>query len=188
MNHPMDQSRLTSWLQAPPITDASAVVWALVAIAVPTAIRESLTDVVVGCEFTPFLPFVLLAAILLPWAYACGIALLSPAISGALVLSGREQTTSLDCFLTATALFLASSAAIIGAVVFIRRLFAASHLRGLDESSGGVVFSLDKQEVWAHWYGSGPPVHLGSQDRVERMMEDFLAQVEVGKRLNRKKD
>ena len=52
-------------------------------------------------------------------------------------------------------------------------------------SAGGIVFSLEKGEVWASWYGHGAPVHLGSQRKVSEMMEDFLAQVEVGKRLNR---
>ena len=58
--------------------------------------------------------------------------------------------------------------------------------RGADESPGGIVFSLDDGKVWASWYGQGPPVLLGSQKKVSGMMEDFLAQEEVGKRLTRK--
>jgi hypothetical protein len=45
----------------------------------------------------------------------------------------------------------------------------------VDDASGGVVFSLDKGEVWASWNGQGIPVRLGSQRRVARMMLDFLA-------------
>jgi hypothetical protein len=50
--------------------------------------------------------------------------------------------------------------------------------------SGGLVFSLEKGEVWASWYGQDVPVRLGSQRKVAEMMEDFLAQEQLGKRLN----
>jgi hypothetical protein len=84
---------------------------------------------------------------------------------------------------TGAGVFLASSALIVGVVVLIRQVFSATHLRGRDESAGGVVFSLEKNEVWASWYDEGPPVRLGSKQKVEAMMQDFLAQVEVAKRL-----
>ena len=52
-----------------------------------------------------------------------------------------------------------------------------------ERAPAGIIFSLEKGEVWASWHGSGPPMRLGSQERVEAMMEDFLAQGELGKRL-----
>ena len=58
--------------------------------------------------------------------------------------------------------------------------------RGTDESLGGIVFSLERGEVWASWYGNAPPVLLGSQRKVSEMMQDFLKQEELGKRLNEK--
>jgi hypothetical protein len=51
-----------------------------------------------------------------------------------------------------------------------------------------VIFSLDRGQVWASWYGQGPPVLLGSQRRVGEMMKDFLAHEELAKRLNRNSD
>jgi len=49
---------------------------------------------------------------------------------------------------------------------------------------GGIVFSLEQDQVWASWYGQGAPVRLGSRRKVADMMEDFLAQEELAKRLN----
>ena len=72
----------------------------------------------------------------------------------------------------------------IGAAILIRRVIMAIRVRGSDESAGGIVFSLEKGEVWASWYGEGPSLRLGSQQRVSAMMADFLKQEEVGKRLN----
>jgi hypothetical protein len=74
----------------------------------------------------------------------------------------------------------------IGAVMVIRRVAAAMLRRDFDESAGDIVFSLQNDEVWASWYGAGPPMRLGSQNRVEIMMEDFLAQGELGKRLTQR--
>jgi hypothetical protein len=54
-----------------------------------------------------------------------------------------------------------------------------------DEAKGGVIFSMEDGHVWASWYGQGPPVCLGSQQKVGRMMEDFLAQEELAKRFAR---
>jgi len=72
----------------------------------------------------------------------------------------------------------------IGAAILIRRVIMAIRVRGSDESAGGIVFSLEKGEVWASWYGQGAPIRLGTQRKVSEMMEDFLAQVRLGKRLN----
>jgi hypothetical protein len=60
----------------------------------------------------------------------------------------------------------------------------AIRVRGSDESAGGIVFSLEKGEVWASWYGQGAPVLLGSQRKVSEMMSDYLAQERLGKRLS----
>jgi hypothetical protein len=58
--------------------------------------------------------------------------------------------------------------------------------RGADETLGGIVFSLEKGQVWASWYGRGAPVLLGSQRKVSEMMQDFLAQEELARRLSAK--
>src|SRR5687767_7718366 len=77
---PMSYIRLTRWLQAPFVTGGSALVCGVVAVALPTIIRVSANGVVTGCEFTPYLPFVLLSAILLRWWQAGAVALASAAV------------------------------------------------------------------------------------------------------------
>ncbi|MFL6747925.1 MAG: hypothetical protein ACJ8E6_04435, partial [Sphingomicrobium sp.] len=145
------------WLNAPPATGRLALLCGIFAVALPTAIRAAIDGVVTGCEFTPYLPFVLLSAILLRWWQASAVALASVAILGGLFAHPDHSYLS-PCFLSAAAIFLASSAAIIGTVVAARRLLAASRFCGVDGSEGGIIFSLEHGEVLASWPGSGPPV------------------------------
>jgi hypothetical protein len=178
----MFRAALTRWLQAPPVTGWLAFVFALVALWVPTIIRLSVSGVVTGCEFTPYLPFVLLCAILLRWWQASAVAVAAVAILGGLFAGAPQHNPA--CFMPAAAIFLASSAVMIGVAILVRSVIVALQKSGADESSGGVVFSLEKGQVWASWYGQGSPVLLGSQRKVSAMMEDFLAQEELGRRLN----
>jgi hypothetical protein len=174
----------TRWLIMPLLTGRRALLCALVAIALPTLARAAVHGVVTGCEFTPYLPFVLVCAILLRWWQAGAVAIVSVGIMGGLF--GGVQAHHMDCFMPAAGMFMASSAMMIGIAVSVRCVISALRNRGADESAGGIVFSLEKGEVWASWYGHSAPVHLGSQRKVSEMMEDFLAQVEVGKRLTRR--
>jgi hypothetical protein len=185
---PMTHAGLTRWLQAPPATGRLALLCMTVAAAIPTIIRAAIDDVVTGCEFTPYLPFVLLSALLLRWWQASAVALASVAILGGLFVGPPISLLSSECFISSAGIFLASSAMMIGAVILVRRVFAALQNRGADESAGGIVFSLEKDQVWASWYESGPPIRLGSQKKVGEMMKDFLAQGELAKRLTRKSD
>lgn len=52
----------------------------------------------------------------------------------------------------------------------------------------GVIFSLRNGEVWASWPGLPDTVRLGEVGEVSAMMRDFLQQVELGERLNRRAD
>ncbi len=180
----MIRARLTRWLLAPSLTGRLALLFGIFILVVPTIVRADVDDVVTGCEFTPYLPFVLLAALLLRWWNAAAVALASVAILGTLFIGPPNQLLASSCFLSSAGIFLAASAAMIGSVMLFRSVVAAVHRRGADESAGGIVFSLERGEVWASWYGQGPPVLLGSQEKVSGMMEDFLAQQELGKRLN----
>ncbi len=182
----MIRAGLTRWVQAPPVTGPLALLGGFVAVALPTGIRAAIDGVVTGCEFTPYLPFVLLSAILMRWWHAGLVALVSVAVLGGLFFGPLIDPHGMACFLSGASIFLASSAVMIAIVVFARRVFGAMLNRGADESSGGIVFSLDQGKVWASWYGQGPPVLLGSQRKVSVMMEDFLAQEELGKRLTRR--
>lgn len=182
----MIANRLTRWLWAPVLTGPSAIFGALLAVAIPTVVRAAVIGVVTGCEFTPYLPFVLLSAILLGWWQASLVALASVGILGGLFVGPSMSHIAKHCFLSGAGIFLAASAIIIVTVVAIRRT-VGGRVRTADEGQGGVVFSLDDGQVWASWYGQGQPVRLGSQERVGEMMEDFLAQVELGRRFSRRR-
>ena len=181
----MLRSEWTRWLCGPPLRGYLALLCAIVAIGIPAALRFAVSGVVTGCEYTPYLPFILICAILLPWWYAAAAALATVGIMGGMF--GGSPAFHLACFFDATVLFLTSSAIMIGIAVAIRGVISALQQRGADESAGGIVFSLEKGEVWASWYGQGPPVLLGSQRKVSEMMQDFLAQEQLGKRLNAQK-
>ena len=165
-----------------------AVLTGIAAIALPTIVRSAVNGAVTGCEFTPYLPFVLFAAVLLGWVPAGIVALASVAIMGGLFVGPAARFLETPCFLSAAGIFLASSAMMIGIVALIRQAIAALDRRGSDEAAGGVIFSVERGQVWASWYGEGPPLLLGSRRRVGEMMKDFLAQEELAKRLSRKSD
>ena len=171
------------WFQPPLLLGPEALLWGLVAVAIPTAIRAAVDGTVTGCEFTPYLPFVLASAIMMRWWAAGAVALLCVAIMGGLF--GGPAHHDISCFVDSSAIFLASSAFMIGAAVLVRRTIKGLQTRGGDETLGGIVFSLEDGQVWASWYGQDSPVLLGSQRRVSEMMEDFLAQGRVANRLAR---
>ena len=179
--------RAIQWLRTPPVTGWNALLCGVALVAVPTAVRAAINGAVTGCEFTPYLPFVLVSAILMGWRQAIAVALASVGVLGGL-FTGDSHAPLEACFLSGAGIFLASSAMIIGIAVVIRRVIAGLEPQGADADSGGIIFSLEKGEVWASWYGQSPPVRLGSQKRVGAMMEDYLAQVEIGKRLTGQSD
>jgi hypothetical protein len=169
----MVRAGITRLLQGPPLSGSAALLVTAGALAVPTGVRAALTGVVTGCEFTPYLPFVLLTAILVGWRHATVVAIASVAILGGVIVRQPDAPFDKSCFLSGAGIFLAASAMILAIIV------AARHA-GRNESTGGIRFSLDQGDVWASWYGQSPPVRLGSQRTVAEMMEDFLSQSEQG--------
>ena len=180
----MMRAELNRWLRVPTLTGVTALACMIAAVAIPTLARASLNGEITGCEFTPYLPFVLASALLLRWWHASIVAISSVAIMGGLFQGSLLHPAS--CFIPAAWMFVVSSALMIGVSLVLKRVIAAIQDRGTDESAGGIVFSLDNGDVWASWYGQGSPVRLGSQRKVSEMMEDFLAQSEIAKRLTRK--
>src|SRR4051794_31572667 len=177
---PINQAGFARWLQEPPVKGWLALVCGMAAVWLPTVVRAAVNGVVTGCEFTPYLPFVLICAILLRWWQAAIVALVSVAILGGMFQGSMPHV--MPCFIPAASIFLGASAVMIGIIVLIRRAARAIESRAVEEpSSAGLRFSLDRGEVWASWYGNGRPVRLGSQRNVAEVMEDFLAQ-ESGKR------
>ena len=181
----MIRGGLMRGIHALPLSGRLALLCGLAAVLFGTVIRQAINENVTGCEFTPYLPFVLLSAILLRWWQAGIVALVSTATLGLLFMGPPSEFLTSDCFQSSAEIFLGASAAMIVLANFVRRLLRSSHVPGADESAGGIVFSLENGEVWASWYGQEHPVLLGSQPKVTEMMKDFLAQVEIGNWLNR---
>jgi hypothetical protein len=181
----MTQGGYSQWLVRPPLAGRSALLAAVMAVALPSLIRFAIEGVLQGCEFTPYLPFVFLSAILLRWWQAALVAAASVAVMGGMLMDMPYGHLTSTCFQASALTFVAGSAAMIAAAAAIRRAISALHARGADEANGGIVFSLHDNAVWATWYGLDEPVRLGSQHKVESMMTDFLAQSEAARRLNR---
>src|SRR6476469_3875471 len=172
---------LIRWLQAPCLSEWQAILLGLAAIWIPSMIRLAVNGEVTGCEFTVYLPFVLICAVLLRSWQAGLVALGSVAVHGGLFSGGMGF--QMACFEISAAIFLASSAVMIGIAALFRYMIGTYAKRATDDPMGGVVFSLEKGQVWASWYGSGSPVLLGSQPNVSEMMKDFLEQEHVARRL-----
>jgi hypothetical protein len=170
----MNRTGLAQWLDAPPLGGWAALLCGILAVGFPTAIRATLEGVVTGCEFTPYLPFVLVAAVLLRWWQAGAVALASVAVLGGMFQGAALHV--MPCFLSAAGIFLAASAMLIALVLLLRRAIALTLSRNSDEPGGGIRFSVDKGEVWASWNGQTRPVRLGSQRNVAATMKDFLAE------------
>ena len=171
----MIRSRLTRWLAAPLVTGWGALACVAAAVALPTAFRAAIDGVVTGCEFTPYLPFVLLGAVMIGWWQAGAIALISVGILGGLFASSTRMF-DMPCFISAAATFMAVSAVIIAFVMVVRRVLAGANAYGSDDQSGGVVLSPQQGDVWASWYGQGRPVRLGSQRNVSEKLGKLLTQ------------
>ena len=170
----MIRSHLTRWLAAPLVTGWTALACVAAAVALPTAFRAAIDGVVMGCEFTAYLPFVLLGAVVIGWWQAGVIALVSVGILGGLFASSTTQLFDMPCFISAAATFAAASAVIIAFVMIVRRVLGGASAHGSDDQSGGVVLTLEQGDVWASWYGQGRPVRLGSQRKVNEMLGKLL--------------
>ena len=180
---------MKKWLLAPPVPARWAPAVALAALAVPTLARLLVDGAVSGVAFTPYSPSVLLCAVLLEWRYAALVAVASALLADALFIGPRYQLVEGPTDWFGIFLFLLNAVLIICVVQAIRSLardWRRTH--ATDEPSHGLVFSLARGEAWASWYGADARVRLGPQEEVAAMMEDFLAQLEVGKRLSRAAD
>jgi len=175
---------LKQWLARPAVTGWEAMALAILAVAIPAALRESLRGIVSGCETTAFIPFVLFSAIFLGWRHATLVALAAAWSADFLFMGHNHRLLDGACDIFGDGAFLLSSALIIGLVEGIRGQISELPASGTERKSGGIVFSLRDGEAWASWYGGGSPVRLGREEDVAEMMEDFLAQLEIGKRLN----
>src|SRR5215218_7609636 len=143
----MFRANLKRWIDAPLVTGWLALLCSIAAVALPTIVRAAVNGVVTGCEFTPYLPFVLISAVLLGWKEAGAVALISVALLDGLFFGSSQVMHQGLCFLTAAGIFLASSALMIGVVILARRIIA-DLLGQPDRAVGRDILSLDNGEVW----------------------------------------
>lgn len=181
----MIKSALANLLAMPPVTGPQALLVGLGALAIPTAILSLDHALPAGACCTTYFPFVLISAVLLGPAYASLVAVGSAGLADALFMGPRFELfeSPMDTFGVTVSLI--SSALIIGLVCLFRMVIAQSKREQASSSPSGIIFSLEKGEAWATWKGSGGPVRLGPHEEVEEMMQDFLAQLELGRRLTR---
>ena len=169
------------WLVTTPLGGKPAFALAVAAVALPTMYRLSLDGLVMGIGYCPYLISVLLSAVLLGWRQAGLTALVSVAVADALFVGPRFQIVEGPTDMLGDMGFLLVSVVIIALVQAIRTAF--EDLVG-PTATDGVFFSLEGGQAWASWPTAGFHLRLGPQDDVTKMMKDFIAQVELGKRLN----
>lgn len=176
--------KLSRMLLAPPATGRRALFYGIVLIAIPTLIRLSLSPFIERLPFFPYIPFVIIAAALLDWKFASAVALGSWIVADLLFIEPHYLLRFGAYELIGFVIFAASAVLIIILVEAVR-LIVENSLRPArpDAFSTPVVFSLEGGQAWASWYGSHSWVRLGPDAEVAEMMEDFLAQRELGRRL-----
>lgn len=175
---------LRRWLIAAPITGPLAAFSALFALVVPTLIDIWIKTVVTDLCLMPYIPFVLLAAIFLGWRYAASIAVASAIVSDFWLMGVLARPFEIPAHVFALGSFMIVAAMLVIFVAAVRRLagFNIPPARP-HRPQGNIIFSLEDGVAWASWYGTQEPICLGEEDEVAAMMEDFLAQRELGRRL-----
>ena len=170
------------WLLIPSKVGLKPLVWAALAVMLPTFVWIVLEGTVKADAFTPYFPFVVLAALFLGWKLAAAVALASSATVDALFIGPPNQLLEGGEDLIAVAAFLAGSILIITVVEAARRSVLGIRRGMREQVPEGIVFSLEEGQVWASWQGREAAIQLGSETEVAAMMEDFLAQVELGRK------
>lgn len=176
---------MRKWFLAPPLTGKWAHICSIIAVALPTLIRAGFQGVVSGIPLLAYVPFVLLSAIGLGWRHATAVALGSAVVGSLLFieprfifLAGPTDIFAITAFLVGSAMIIKFAHALKGIVVDAPGSPAA-------QQRSGIVFSAEGGDVWASWQGHSCSVRLGDQEDVAEMMQDFLAQRELGKQLAR---
>jgi hypothetical protein len=176
--------KLSRVLLTPPATGKKAVFYGFVLISIPTVTRLLLDDLLSQLPFITYLPFVIVAAMVLAWRYAAITAVVSWLAADLLFMSPQYQLTLDTREILGFVVFQGSAALVIALVETVRTIVENS-LRPIRPGgfAAPVVFSERDGQAWASWYGSHSWVRLGPEEEVAEMMTDFLAQRELGKRL-----
>jgi hypothetical protein len=150
----------------------------------PTLIRVAVQGSVSSAVFLTYIPFVLVAAMVLRPLAAALIAIASVIVAEFFFIDPFFALGVGPNDLFGIAAFLATSALLIGLAWVVRDFLGDCLAPNLPhELSRKVIFSEKEGEAWASWQSGRPPVKLGPHTDVARMMEDYIAQVELGERL-----
>lgn len=166
------------------VTGGWALFWAVAAAVIPTLIRYSFDGIVTGCGAITYVPFIFLSALFLGWRFAVPVAIASGYFADALFMGHDYLLLEGPTDIYGMTAFLAGSGLMIAAVEAVRsELQKMPGPAGNRDRTAGIVFSLEDGQAFASWYGNPSAIRLGSQEEVAEMMEDFLAQLELAKRL-----
>ena len=183
----MIRTALLASLLVTPVAGPFAPILSVAALAAPTAILSLDHALPAGACCTTYFPFVILTAILAGPIYASIVGIGSVGLADALFMGPRYQLfeSPMDSFGDISSLI--SFALIIGCVWLFRKVIAQHTDRRIKaESESGIIFSLENGVALASWPGAGAPVRMGPEDEVAEMMQDFLAQRELAKRLTKR--
>ena len=172
------------WLSATPLTGLPMLLCVLASLIAPTLMGLSVDGAIEGSGFTPYLPFVLLAALVLRWQISAVLVAASASLGDFFFVGARHELLETPSDIFGIFAFAAAAALAIGLAHAFRKAVAdPTWLNGSNEASKGIVFSQQGGQVYASWYGGRSFVPMGPEADVAKMMQDFLAQRDVGKRL-----
>jgi hypothetical protein len=154
------------------------------AVALPTVFR-AVTERG-GSDLCPYIPFMIIAAIMLDWHAAAAVALGSSFLAAYVFDGARLPVMAMPCASAGIIYFAIGSVLTIAFAQAFRKAIADPlWLHVPNASRRGLVFSQREGQACVSWYGGRSFVPLGPADEVEEMMRDFLAQQDVGRRLVR---
>src|SRR5690348_9836623 len=140
---------LKGWLEKPLITGRHAFVCSIAALVIPTMIRCTVDSEISGVAFSPYIPFVLLTAVLLGWKYATGVALASAIIADLLFIDPRFEPLAGPTDAFGILIFLVSAALIIFVMQAARLAIGTQRTPVLcGNARTGLIFSLEKGQAW----------------------------------------
>jgi K+-sensing histidine kinase KdpD len=174
-------------LQTAPLSGKVGLLFCIAAVAVPTLLRAAVHDLVTSGVFLTYVPFELLAALLLSPRHAAVVALASATVADFFFMHPYYALAADPNDLFNIGVFLITSALIIVSVRTVRS-FIENCLTPDASDERRIIFSEKMGEAWAHWDTERPPVKLGPHKEVAEMMEDYIAQVRLGERLTGKSD
>ena len=138
---------------------------ACVLLIVPTLIRVMVGDVVVLAVFLTYVPFVIMASVLLRARDAAIVTLICALIADYFFMKPYFALATAPDDLFSIGFFLLVSAMVIVLMIAVRRYVAHCLDPASEEHSNRVIFSERQGEAWAHWDGKRPSVKLGPKKK-----------------------